>query len=87
MENRVSTCYEIHTNLKTKDQIVEVAAFITIISPEPATRYNTFTFASEDSQNLKKKKIQKFEEYFIRKINVIYERYLNKNYANTEQAI
>lgn len=65
--------YEIASQMKIQSPEVQVATFMTIIGPEALAIYNTFKLERENDLNEIK---DKFEKYFIPKLNITYERYV-----------
>lgn len=66
--------YLIASETYLKDERVQCARLIHYIGEEALHIYNSFTFSDEEKNKIEIL-IQKFEEYFTPKTNVIYERY------------
>lgn len=78
--------YATATGLDKRPPEVQVAMFMSAIGPEAAIIYNTFGLTEKESQSLETIK-KKFEEYFIPKTNVTYERYVfNQIIQNNEES-
>lgn len=68
---RYSTAIE----LDKKPSEVQEAIFMTVIGPEAIEIFNNFNFSDDQKQNLQEVK-RKFQEYFLPKTNVSFERFL-----------
>lgn len=67
--------FETATGLKKKDPEIQVATLMSIIGGDAVKIFNTFNLSEVDAKNVEKIK-QKFQEYFVPKINITYERYI-----------
>lgn len=66
--------YAIATQLAKKPKEVQAASFMAIIGPDAIQIFNTFNLTSEQQKEINIIK-QKFQEYFIPKSNISFERY------------
>ena len=67
--------YRVASGLTSQGDPVQTSLFLHSIGPEALDVYNTFVFGTEESKDKLEDVTKKFEEYFIPKRNVTYERH------------
>ena len=67
--------YKIASGINEKNQDIQCAIFLHMISEDALRIYDTFVFTIEENDQIAPL-VQKFESYFSPKKNITYERYL-----------
>ena len=67
--------YRVASGLTSQGDPVQTSVFLHSIGPEALDVYNTFVFGPEESKDKLEDVMKRFEEYFIPKRNVTYERH------------